>query len=256
MAGNTGTPGATVVGRIMAILGAFDERHPRLTLSEVARHADLPLPTVHRLMGELVRHGALARAGDHYAISRRLWEIGLVAPVESNLRETAAPFLHDIHAATRATVHMAVRDGRKARYLVHVAGRASVPVVSSVGTTLPMHATGVGKVLLAHAPVKVRRDVLTSLTRVTPYTITQPGRLLEQLTHIRRIGYATTIEEMTLGACSVAVPIEVEDRVVAAIGVVVPSLRRDRGRLTAGLQSAARGIARELAVDQSIGARP
>ncbi|MBL7492757.1 IclR family transcriptional regulator [Frankia sp. AgB1.9] len=247
MAGNTGTPGATVTGRVMAILGAFDEHHPRLALTDLARRAGLPVPTAHRLVGELVRHGALARSGDGYVVGRRLWELGLLAPIESTLRETAAPFLHDIHAATRATVHLAVRDGRGALYLERMAGRASVPVVSSVGSTLPLHATGVGKVLLAYAPEDVRRDVLASLARVTPYTVTQPGRLNEQLGQIRRVGYATTVEEMSLGACSVATPVHRRGQVVAAIGVVVPTLRRDRGRLAAALQVAAQGISRQLA---------
>lgn len=246
MAGNVGTPGATVAGRVMAILGAFDDRHPRLPLSELARRAGLPLPTTHRLAGELVRHGALARAGGDYAIGRRLWEIGLLAPVPSTLREAASPFLNDIHAATRATVHLAVRDGEQVLYLERLAGRASVPVVSTVGSTLPMHATGVGKVLLAHAPADIRRRVLAALTRVTPYTVTQPGRLRDQLAQIRLTGYATTVEEMSLGACSVAVPVHRDGQVVAAIGVVVPTLRRDRPRLTAALQVAARGIARHL----------
>ncbi|MBL7495722.1 IclR family transcriptional regulator [Frankia sp. CNm7] len=246
MAGRTGTPGATLTGRIMAILGAFDDQHTRLGLSDLARRADLPIPTVHRLAGELLRHGALARTDRGYVIGRRMWEIGLLAPIQSTLRETAAPFLYDIHAATRATVHLAVRDDHQVLYLERIAGRTSVPVVSAVGLTLPMHATGVGKALLAHAPEDIRRRVLASLTRVTPYTITQPGRLNEQLEQIRRAGYATTVEEMSLGACSVAVPIHGGGQVVAAIGVVVASLRRDRARLTAALQVAAQGISRQL----------
>lgn len=251
MAGNTGIPGSTVAGRIMAIVGAFDERHTRVSLTDLARRAGLPLTTVHRLAADLVRHGALARVGDDYVIGRRLWEAGLLAPIESPLRQTAAPFLHDIYAATRATVHLAVRDGQEVLYLERMAGRASVPVVSSVGSTLPMHATGVGKVLLAHAPDEVRHGVLGALTRVTPYTIIQPGRLGEQLKEIRRTGYATTVEEMSLGACSVAVPIHHQGQVVAAIGVVVATLRRDRGRLVAALQVAASGISRQLGGETS-----
>ncbi|MFT4287001.1 IclR family transcriptional regulator [Nocardioides sp.] len=247
MAGNAGVPGATVTGRVMAILGAFDERHPRLSLSAIARHADLPLPTVHRLAGELVEHGALARAGRDYVIGRRLWDIGLLAPVQSTLREAASPFLHDIYAATLATVHLAVRDGDEVLYLDRLSGRASVPVVSSIGSTLPMHATGVGKVLLAHAPDDVRRRVLAGLAPVTPRTITDPWTLTAQLERVRRDGYAATVEEMTAGACSVAVPVRRQGDVVAAIGVVVASLKRDRGRLVAALEVAARGVGRRLA---------
>jgi DNA-binding IclR family transcriptional regulator len=248
MAGNTSVPGATVVSRSLALLFAFDDAHRRLTLSELARRAGLPLPTAHRLVGELVAGGALVRrAGGEYVVARRLWQVGLLAPVETGLREIAAPFMNDLHATTRATVHLAVREGTEVLYLERLSGRASVPVVSTVGSRLPLHATGVGKVLLAHAPAEVTTDALARLARVTPYTITRPGRLREQLDRVRRDGYATTVEEMTLGACSVAVPVTAGERVVAALGIVVPSLKRDRGRLVAALQVAARGIGRSFA---------
>lgn len=247
MAGNTSTPGASVASRVLAILAAFDEHHRQLTLSEVADRARLPLATAHRLVQELVAGGALTRRpqGD-YVIGRLLWDVGLLAPVEAGLRRVAEPVLHDVHATTRATVHLAVRDGDQVLYLERMRGRASVPVVSTVGSTLPMHSTGVGKVLLAHAPADVQQRVLGQLTRVTPYTITQPSVLAEQLDRVRNDGYATTSEEMSLGAASLAVPVLRDDEVVAAIGVVVASLRRDRTRLLAALQVAARGISRQL----------
>ncbi|KAA1424945.1 IclR family transcriptional regulator [Mumia zhuanghuii] len=247
MAGNTTSPGTTVASRVLALLSAFDADHRRLTLSELARRSDLPLPTAHRLVGELVAAGALSRRPDsRYVVGRLIWDIGLLAPVEAGLRQVAEPFLHDIYAATLATVHLAVRDGDEVLYLERMRGRTSVPVVSSIGSTLPMHATGVGKVLLAYAPDDVRRRVLASLTRVTPYTVTQPGILEDQLVRIRRDGYATTYEEMSLGACSAAVPVHRGDQVVAAIGVVVPHLKRDRSRLVAALQVASQGIGRQL----------
>jgi DNA-binding IclR family transcriptional regulator len=247
MAGNSAHPGVSVTSRVLALLGAFDERHRELTLTDLARRADVPVPTAHRLVGELVAGGALARRPTgEYVVGRRLWDVGLLAPVEAGLRRVAEPFLHDIHAATRATVHLAVRDGSEVLYLERMSGRTSVPVVSQIGSNLPLHCTGVGKVLLAHAPEDVRVGVLRSLPRVTQYTITQPGTLRQQLARVRRDGYATTTEEMTLGACSVAVPVHHRGEVEAAIGVVVTSLKRDRPRLIAALQVAAQGISRSL----------
>jgi DNA-binding IclR family transcriptional regulator len=248
MAGNTSQPGATVVSRAMRILSAFDERHPRLTLTELAARAGLPVPTAHRLVKELTSLGALARtASGEYVVGRRLWDIGLLAPMQTDLREVASPFLHDLYGATLATVHLAVRDGTAVLYLDRLSGNRSVPVVSRVGSRLPLHATGVGKVLLAHAPEAVQSQVLATLTRITPYTVTQPSRMRAQLSRVLAEGYATTVEEMTLGACSVAVPIHRGDSVAAALGVVVPTLKRDRTRLVSALQVAARGIGRSLA---------
>lgn len=249
MAGNTSTPGATVTSRLLAIVGAFDERHRSLALSELAQRAGLAPPTAHRLAGELVAGGALRRRDDgRFVVGRLLWEAGLLAPVEGRLRQVAEPFLHDVYAATLATVHLAVRDGDEVLYLERMMGRASVPIVSSVGSRLPMHCTGVGKVLLAHAPQDVRARVFARLARITPYTIVSQPVLVAQLERIKRDGVATTIEEMSLGACSLAVPVvrPSDDAVVAAIGVVVASLKRDRQRLLGALQVAARGISRLL----------
>jgi DNA-binding IclR family transcriptional regulator len=249
MAGNTTPTGATVASRLLALLDAFDERHRSLTLSELAGRTGLPLPTTHRLAAALMKGDALERRGDgRYVIGRLVWQAGLLAPVRGPLRAVAEPFLHDVYAATKSTVHLAVRDGDEVLYLHRMLGRASVPIVSTVGSRLPMYCTGVGKVLLAHAPQDVSDRVLHHLSRVTPYTIVNPEVLRTQLHRIRRDGVATTSEEMSLGGCSLAVPVmqASDGAVVAAIGVVVATLRRDRQRLLGTLQVAARGIGRAL----------
>ena len=240
-----------MTSRALALLAAFDDDHRRLGLSELAVRAGVPLSTAHRLVAELVAWGALAREDDGaYVVGRRLWDVGLLAPVNADLVESASPFLHDLYAATRATVHLAVLDGQEALYLDRLRGNTSVPVVSTVGSRLPLHATGVGKVLLAHAPGDLQHAVLADLTRVTAYTVTQPGTLRRQLDRVVRDGWASTSEEMSLGACSVAVPVRSGGpggAVVAALGVVVPSLRTQRARLVAALQVAAGGVGRALA---------
>jgi DNA-binding IclR family transcriptional regulator len=231
----------------LALVGAFDEEHRRLSLTELAGRAEMPVPTAHRLVGELVAWGALARTSTgEYVVGRRLWDVGLLAPVHAGLVETASPFLHDLYAATLATVHLAVRDGTEVLYLDRLRGSASVPIVSTIGSRLPMHATAVGKVLLAHAPAEVQSRVLSDLPRLTPYTITQPGKLERQLAQVLKEDVATTAEEMSLGACSLAVPIRRRERVIAALGMVVPSLKRDKPRLVGALTLAARGIGRAL----------
>jgi len=248
MAGNTRTPGVSVASRLLAVLAAFDAGHQRLTLSELARRADLPLATAHRLVGELERWDGLARREDgRYEIGRRLWDLGILAPVQRDLRETALPYLQDVHQATGETVHLAVRDGVACLYVERIMARTSAPVLSRTGSRLPMHVTAVGKVLLAHAPADVVRAALDKPARVTAYSITEPGRLLRELAECRRRGFARTAEELTPGAWSAAVPISTgSGQVVAALGIVVASPRRDLVRLVPVLQVAAHGIGRSL----------
>lgn len=249
MAGRSSIPGRSVTSRALAVLDAFDTTAPRLSLTEIADRSGTPLATTHRLLAELTAWGALTRRSDgRYEIGRKLWDLGLLAPVQLELRQVATPFLLDVHTATRETVHLAVRDEVKALYVERISGRDSVPVVSQVGSRLPLHATGVGKALLAFAPGDVVEQALGRLTRQTRHTIVDPARLRRELAEIRRRGYARTAEEMSLGASSAAVAIRTDGgTVVGALGVVVPSHRRDLLRLVPVLDVAARGIARELA---------
>jgi DNA-binding IclR family transcriptional regulator len=251
VAGGSAVAGRSVTGRALALLDAFSAEAPRLGLSEIAARSGTPLATAHRLLAELTGWGALVRRADgRYEVGRKLWDLGLLAPVQLELRQVAAPFLLDVHTATRDTVHLAVREGLRALYVERISGRESVPVVSQVGSRLPLHATGVGKVLLAAAPEDVVEAALRALSRETRHTVVDPGRLRRELADVRRRGHARTGEEMTLGASSVAVPVTVprEDAalVVGALGIVVPSHRRDLGRLVPVLEVAARGIGREL----------
>jgi DNA-binding IclR family transcriptional regulator len=249
MAGRSATPGRSVTSRALAILDAFDTASPRLSLSEIAERSGTPLTTAHRMLGELTGWGALVRRPDgRYEIGPKLWDLGLLAPVQLELREVAAPFLMDVHTAIRDTVHLAVRDGLSALYVERVMGRESVPVVSTVGSRLPLHATGVGKVLLAHAPPEVLSAVVTgAMRRYTPYTVVAPGHLRRALADVRRTGVAYAREEMTMGSLSVAAPVVGQDEtVVAALAVVIDQGRADLRRLALAVRTAAISTSRAL----------
>lgn len=153
MAGNTSVPGATVGSRLLAVLDCFDVDHRELTLTEIAQRADLPLSTARRLITELTEWGGLERlSSGGYRIGVRLWQVGSLAPQARNLREAALPHMHDLFEATRENVQLAVLDGLEALCLEKITGTKSVPTVTHVGGRLPLHTTGVGKVLLAFSP--------------------------------------------------------------------------------------------------------
>ncbi len=241
--------GITVTSRVLAILGAFDAHHRHLSLSEISERADLPIATAHRLLAELTAGGMLERDADGtYEIGRRLWDLGLLASVEQDLREVALPFLQDVHASTGETVHFAVLDDDAALYIERVAGRASARVLSKPGARLPLHATGVGKVLLAFSGRSLRERALQSPQRLTAHTMTEPGRLRRELAEVRRRGFARTSEELTLGAFSVAVPVMTgeDSDLVGAIGIVTGTARKDLDRYVPVLHVAAKGIGRSL----------
>lgn len=250
MAGNSRDPGRTVIARALSVLTAFDNDHPQLTLTGIAERAGIPLATAHRFVGELRAWGALHRADDgNYSIGMRLWEIGLLSPVNTQLRQAALPFMQELCGATGDNVHLSVSDGRHAVYVEKLTAPRSAPIISRTGGRLPLHATGVGKVLLAHAsPGVVHTYCERGLSRHTAYTITEPGRLGRELVSVRSRGFAQTTEEMTLGSCSVAVPVrDVAGSVVASLGLVAHSVRAEPAKLVKPLLPAAENIRAQLA---------
>jgi len=250
MAGNSRDAGRSVTARALSVLTAFDVDHTRLTLTAIARRSGIPLATAHRLVGELEAWGAVQRDADgRYAIGLRLWELGQLAPVSTGLRSAALPVMQELCEATRENVHLAVRDGWESVVLEKLVSPRSAPEGLRPGGRLPLHTTGVGKVLLAHAPGAVLHEYCEQgLSRHTAYTITEPGRLGRELQVVRSRGFAQTSEEMTLGNCSVAVPLrDADGAVVAALGLVARSVRADPSKLVKPLLPAADAVRRRLA---------
>jgi DNA-binding IclR family transcriptional regulator len=247
--GSTQFQGRSVISKVVALLDAFGPATPELSLSDLSRITGLPVSTTYRLAAELVEWGGLERAdGAGYRIGMRLWELGTLAPRAGTLREVALPFMQDLYDATRENVHLAVRDGLEALYVEVIAGRESIPTRSRRGGRLPLHATGVGKVLLAHAPPDVLAAVVEAgLRRYTAHTLSTPGHLRRALADVRRTGLAYAREEMSLGSMSVAAPVVGPDgTVVAALAVVLRSGRRDLRRLGPAVRTAAISTSRAV----------
>ncbi|MFD4351182.1 IclR family transcriptional regulator [Nocardia sp. NPDC058518] len=214
--------GRTVTSKALALLGAFESGPNALSLSDLAEFADLPLPTAHRLVGELVGWGALERDEQgRYTVGLRLWTVAQNAG--RHLRDTARPYLQDLFSLTHETAHIAIRDGNEALYIDRIYGSTRVPRASRVGGRLPLHATAVGKVLLAYEEDWVREAYLAHrLEAATKHTHVVPGRLAAELRKVRDEGFATTQEEVREGSCSIAVPVRLDPH-PAAIGLVMLS---------------------------------
>lgn len=244
----TSMPGVSVTARALGVLSVFSRQHRHLPLTEIARRAGLPLSTAHRLVADLTAWGALERTSDgDYRIGLRLWEVATLAPRGVGVREAALPFLEDLYEATHQNVHLAVRDGTQALYVERISGRGAVPVVSRVGGRLPLHATGVGLVLLAYAPAEVQESVLAApLHRYTPHTVTAPRALRRMLAEVRRTRVAISSGLLDPEALSIAAPVfDPGGEVVAALSVVVPSTA-DAAVYVPAVSAAARGVSRAL----------
>ena len=249
----------TVTGRVLRVLTAFTAERPELALTELSRRAGLPLTTTHRLVRELTGWGALERGDDgRYRIGLRLWEVGALAPRGLGLRESAMPFLEDLYEVTRQNVQLAVLDGTEVVYVERISGRGAVNVITRVGGRLPLHATGVGLVLLAHADPELQEQVLAApLKRYTAKTMCEPEEVRRVLADVRRTGVAVSDRQIELVALSVAAPVHGHrGDVVAALSVVVPAATSDARAYVPVVRAAARGISRVLGAPDPRPARP
>jgi len=239
----------SVPAKLLSLLDAYTEGRSAYTLSELARRTGLPLTTAHRLVGELERWGGLERGEDgKYRIGLRLVELAALCPRGTGLRDVALPCMQDLYEATHQNVQLAVREGTDGVYIERIAGRHAVAVRTRIGAHWPLHATGVGLVLLAHAPRAVQETVLAApLKRFTPHTITDPAVLRRVLAEVRKTGIAISDRQIDEDAYSFGAPVTGPDGgCVAALSIVVGY--DDPGRASWGpaVRAAAIGISRRL----------
>jgi DNA-binding IclR family transcriptional regulator len=216
----------TSVDRALALLDAFGAEGAPVGVTELARRAGLAKSTAHRLLSVLERRGLVTRQGVEYSLGLRLFELGSRVPVGTNgqLMDVAMPYLEELCALTRQTVHLAVLDDADTVYLAKLHGRSALPSPSRVGARLPAHCTGLGKAMLAFSPgAVVSRIVRHGLEPHTRHTIADPRVFAQHLDRIRHRGISFDQEETRLGLGCVAAPVlDSGDRALAAISVAGP----------------------------------
>lgn len=216
MAGSDATD-PSVLGRAVAVLRSFSMEDATLSFTELRHRTGLPKATLHRVLASLVRTGLLEREEGDYRLSGLMFELGMRASTERTVLEVTMPFLHDLHRRTGETVHVGLRHGRDVVYVAKIGGHRVSPAPSRVGGRMPLHATALGKVLLAHAPTALRQEVLSSpLRRMAPRTVVNATVLSDQLVAVAARGIAYEYEESAVGVACVAAPVRETDGAVAA----------------------------------------
>jgi DNA-binding IclR family transcriptional regulator len=241
--------GDPVVDRALSLLSAFDAGHRSLSLGELSRRAAIPASSALRLATRLMAWGALERDQQgRFTIGLRLWEVASLAPRAQELRQVALPFLQDLREVTGQHVLLAVRDGSEALLVERLSSHHAMPVLYRVGGRLPLHSTGVGLVLLAFAEPDVQEAVLAQpLVHEPEKVAVAPAALRRSLAQIRQEGASTVRRLVPEPLVSVAAPIfDGNDRVTAAVSVIVPQERAEPRLLVAAVRTVARSISRGL----------
>jgi IclR family transcriptional regulator, acetate operon repressor len=213
------TPSA--VGKALGLLDVFTPDTPELSIRELSRLAGVARSTTHRLVGELIAWGALERTTGGVRLGVKLFELGSMAPTSVTLRDAALPYAHHLHEVTRLTVNVAIRTELEIIYLDKISSRSLRVPHSRLGGRGALHATGLGKAILAYsAPDVVDATLEAPLPALTPKTIVEPLALRAELARVRERRVAFDVEESRLGLFCVAAPIlDPRGRALGAISV-------------------------------------
>src|SRR3989475_4428409 len=241
------------IDRATAILKALASGPRRLGVSELADRLGLARPTVHGLLQTLQSHGFVEQDAysEKYQLGPGLLQLGY-SYLDLN-EPRARSISHADHLATRtgAAVRVGVMHGASVVVVHHVFRPDAAFGVLEVGLQLPLHASALGKAVLAFSPAQVLEDLLgEALPRLTKQTLNETN-LRQELKVIRDSGIATERDEAVLGESSAAAPIfDHGGQAVGAIGVVDSTDRIFARGLVRGLAAAvgeaARGVSREL----------
>lgn len=188
------------VERVFGLLDIITAAGGEISLSELASRAQLPLPTIHRLLRTLIPLGHVRQLPNRsYALGPGLIRLGNAAGLA--LGTYAQPVLQGLVDQLGESANMAVLDGRMVVYVGQAQSSHSMRMFTEVGRRAHMHDTGVGKAILATLPEQQVLSIVTSMGMPTP-TVKSHGTvesLLADLEVIRERGYAVDDEEQEIG---------------------------------------------------------
>jgi IclR family transcriptional regulator, pca regulon regulatory protein len=245
--------------RGLAVIRAFDEQHPELTLSDVARSTGLTRAAARRFLLTLAELGYVRTDGRWFSLTPRVLDLGYAFLSSLSLTDVAEPHLERLVAQVRESSSVSVLDGEDIVYVARVPTSRIMTVSINVGTRFPAYATSMGRVLLAELDAEALDAYLARvpLRPLSPRTVTSADALRRELAKVRRQGWALVDQELEEGLRSVAAPIRGRGgEIVAAMNIsahasrmtidtarraLVPPLLATAARIAADLRSSGSG---------------
>lgn len=247
-----GVQAARAAVRILELLASRDE----VGVTEIARETDMTKPRAYRHLRTLLAMGhAVQRQGsDRYARGPKLLALARVIgqSAEDGLIELARPVLQDLHERFDHSFNLSLVYGDSASIVESLPGKALVGITVKLGEPLPLHSTAAGKLILADRLERQGAIPTGKLTRFTPFTITKPTDLRQDLAAIAARGWADAPEQVVLGINAVSAPVRDQKGDLVAMVSAMDSIQfippKPPARLIGALRDAAGAISARLAV--------
>ncbi len=227
--GGGGQAPIQALDRAMAVLETLSELSGA-TLSDLADETGVPTATLYRILTTLEQRGIVDfdPAPQTWAIGAGAFRIGSRFLRRTSLVERARPVLRALMEATGETANLGIARDGQVLFVSQVETHESIRAFFPPGTMSPMHASGIGKALLAQMTPEhaARVTARQGLEAFTPRTLITPQALAEDLARTRQRGYAVDDEEKTIGMRCIAAPIfDIHGEAVAGLSISGPSAR-------------------------------
>jgi DNA-binding IclR family transcriptional regulator len=222
----------SAVVRAMGILEILSKEES-LSLTEIAKRSKIHKSTVFRFLNTLSRLGYVYKNAnnDRYGLSLKLNALVGLRSGSDDILRFADSLLDRLAQETGETVHLAVLEKNALVYLRKIESSRSlrvVSMVSTVGGSVPMYCTGLGKAILAWLPLHEQEKYIAHQTfqKFTETTITDGPSLLKELALIKERGYAFDQQEHEEGVVCIAAPVFTSGQLpIAAVSIAGPSVR-------------------------------
>jgi len=247
---------AQALSRGLALLESLAATDHGATLTELAALLKLPAPTAHRLLTALERSAFVRQdANGVWTVGVRAFRVGAAFLAQRDLAVEARPHLAKLMEQAGETANLAVMSDGEAVFIAQAPCRELMRMDVKLGARAPVHASGVGKAMLAALPERELDTALpTNLSRYTEHTLTARAELFAELAASRRRSFAIDDEEHAVGLRCVAAAIHDEHgRPWAALSLAGPTSRFTRERI-ATLGALVRDAAREVSL--ALGGEP
>jgi IclR family acetate operon transcriptional repressor len=201
-----------------------------LTLGQIAEKSNETPPTVYRILTTLKLHSIVAfdETNQTWHIGPGAFRIGSAFLRRTQLLECSRPVMERIMQKTGETANLAIIDKSEVVFVSQVETHEPIRAFFRPGTRGPVHASGIGKAILAFMPPAQRMEVLGKVTleKFTDKTITDQGELIDHLDSLLLKGWSIDNEERTLGMRCIAAPIFNHDsQPIAGVSVSGPTIR-------------------------------
>lgn len=221
-------------------------------VTELARHLDVPKSTAHSHLSTLEQLGYVQKNGDTYRLGLRFLDLGGYVREEMELYETGRSELRELAEQTGDWANLMTEENGRGVYVAFARGDRAVELDVYPGKRVPLHATALGKSILAYMPESEVRDIIDrhGLASLTDETVTDETALFDRLDLIRERGFAYDRQERLQGLKCVAAPVIVDnDRVIGAISVSGPTTRMKGDRFEGEIPELVTNAARIIGIN-------